>query len=110
MGCTGCKNKQLNTFGMGQRIGQLARGVKGMASYAIGKTQVHDADIEFRQRSCENCPAGFYNFGICDENKGGCGCTLFYKIRVAVEQCPKGYWGQVTPKSMKNRKEDEGVE
>lgn len=96
MGCSSC-NKKSTISEMGQRITQLAKGVKGMASYAIGKTQVESADVEFRQKACENCPAGLYNFGICDEDKGGCGCTLFYKIRVAGEQCPKGYWGRVQP-------------
>ena len=93
---------------MGQRITQLAKGVKGMASYAIGKTQVQPDDVEFRQRACEGCPAGLYNFGICDEDKGGCGCTLFYKIRVAVEQCPKGYWGRVKPSKPANADKEKG--
>ena len=105
MGCSECEKKRkareeaaangelvVNERTDGARIGQLARGIKGMASYAIGKTRVADAAAQERQRICESCPSGIYNFGICDETKGGCGCVLFYKVRVTVEECPNGHW------------------
>tara|TARA_Y100000401_G_scaffold117519_1_gene126817 strand:- start:8561 stop:8893 length:333 start_codon:yes stop_codon:yes gene_type:complete len=108
MGCSECEKKRraraeaaasgelvVNERTVGARIGQLARGIKGMASYAIGKTKVQADIAEERQSICEACPSDMYNFGICDETKGGCGCVLFYKVRVTVEECPQGHWQAV---------------
>ncbi len=72
----------------------LVRGAFGMFKYATKISKRTSGNhIKHRQRLCESCP--IYDFGICDKDLGGCGCVLYYKIRVEKEKCPKGKWGPV---------------
>tara|TARA_Y100000310_G_C20593918_1_gene769518 strand:+ start:993 stop:1370 length:378 start_codon:yes stop_codon:yes gene_type:complete len=74
------------------------RGSIGMLKYATKISKRTSGDhIKHRQRVCESCP--IYDFGICIKELGGCGCTLYYKIRVEKEKCPKDKWGPVEEKA-----------
>jgi hypothetical protein len=76
----------------------LLRGSVGMLKYATKISKRTSGDhVKHRQRVCESCPV--YDFGICKKELGGCGCTLYYKIRVEKERCPKGKWGPVEEKA-----------
>lgn len=73
-------------------IQQLASGAWGLIKQTIGidRTPLHIQPI--RQSICENCPSGFYDFGVCVSERGGCGCFLDAKIRIAKERCPEEHW------------------
>jgi len=50
-----------------------------------------------RLEVCAGCPvasviAGTGNALWCDIRKGGCGCILSVKARLATERCPLGKW------------------
>jgi hypothetical protein len=72
----------------------VVRGITGMVKYATKISKRTSGDhVKLRQKVCESCP--IYDFGLCSKSFGGCGCTLYYKIRVEKEKCPKGKWGPV---------------
>ena len=75
-----------------RRLHNAARGSFGMLRYITGSHTVPAEVVQERVRQCEACPDGIYDFGVCREDRGGCGCVLFYKVRIAGERCPKGHW------------------
>lgn len=95
-GC-GKKNKTKKPT-LWSRFNFFVRGMIGMFGYAtrISKRTSED-HVKARQRICESCP--IYDFGICNKDRGGCGCVLYAKIRVEKEKCPKGKWGPVEAKA-----------
>ena len=95
-GC-GKKNKTKKPT-LWSRFNFFVRGMIGMFGYAtrISKRTSED-HVKARQQICESCP--IYDFGLCNKDKGGCGCVLYAKIRVEKEKCPKGKWGPVEAKA-----------
>ena len=87
-----------NKSSVWSRFKFFVRGMIGMFGYAtrISKRTSED-HVKARQRICESCP--IYDFGICNKDRGGCGCVLYAKIRVEKEKCPKGKWGPVEAKA-----------
>jgi hypothetical protein len=71
---------------------RLARGVPGLLKAELGLDVANAEAIAGRRATCLVCPSGCYDFGVCDTARGGCGCYLAAKVRVASEQCPKGHW------------------
>lgn len=64
-------------------------------------------DVEFiaeeRMKVCRKCPSGCYDASgegcmipgtapCCNQNKGGCGCSLSLKTRALSDKCPFGHW------------------
>tara|TARA_Y100000034_G_C6553199_1_gene239092 strand:+ start:30 stop:473 length:444 start_codon:yes stop_codon:yes gene_type:complete len=91
----GCKKKKPSLW---SKFKFALRGSIGMLKYATKISKRTSGDhIKHRQRVCESCP--IYDFGICIKELGGCGCTLYYKIRVEKEKCPKDKWGPVEEKA-----------
>jgi hypothetical protein len=64
----------------------------GLAKVAIGMDQAEAEQVESRRAICQSCPSGLFLNGKCDARKGGCGCLLAAKWRLAGERCPKGHW------------------
>lgn len=69
----------------------------GAIGIAKAVLRIDPTDAETMRRriaTCEACPSGCYLTGPsrCDRTKGGCGCYLAAKWRVASENCPKGHW------------------
>ncbi len=73
-------------------LGRLAKGVPGLLKSELGIDQAEPALVDKRKSICLNCPEGIYNFGVCDEERGGCGCFLASKVTIEGESCPKGHW------------------
>lgn len=70
---------------------KLAKGAFAFGKLVIGIDDVaSDADIIKRQQMCEGCAK--QDFGICSEDRGGCGCILWAKIRIKGEECPDKHW------------------
>ena len=89
-GCKSCSEKrEKNKTGMLKR---LAKGVPGLLKSELGIDQAEPALVDKRKSICLNCPEGIYNFGVCDEERGGCGCFLASKVTIEGESCPKGHW------------------
>ena len=84
-GCTGCQQKKDAGF-----FRRMAKGVPGLLKSELGIGIADTATIMRRRHICEACPV--YEFGVCDEAKGGCGCFLAAKVRVASESCPMEKW------------------
>ncbi len=85
-GCSNCE----------RGLKRLVRGARGWAKLKLGKGLAPDQTVAERQAICEKCPSNCFDFGICSEEKGGCGCILWAKARVASEVCPHGHWQAVT--------------
>lgn len=69
------------------------------AAVAIAKVAVRIEPTEpetlaRRIATCQACPSGCFieSPAKCDRSKGGCGCFLAAKWRIAGERCPKGHW------------------
>ena len=89
-GCSSCaQNQERKKAGMLKR---LAKGVPGLLKSELGIDQAEPALVDKRKSICLNCPEGIYNFGVCDEERGGCGCFLASKVTIEGESCPKGHW------------------
>ena len=89
-GCSSCaENAKKKKAGMLKR---LAKGVPGLLKSELGIDQAELAVVEKRKSICLDCPEGIYNFGVCDEDRGGCGCFLASKVTIEGESCPKGHW------------------
>jgi hypothetical protein len=69
-------------------------GAIGIAKAVLRIDPTSPEDLSRRVAICEACPSGCYLSGPsrCDRSKGGCGCFLAAKWRVASEKCPKGHW------------------
>jgi len=72
---------------------KFAKGVPGAIKANLGADKAPDDAIASRRSICESCD--LFNFGMCDPEKGGCGCVLSWKVSLASESCPKGKWGSV---------------
>lgn len=77
--------------------GQILEGVTN----SIFKKEDIEEIAEERMKICELCPLldikgdGCTMPGTqpcCNENMGGCGCSLAFKTRSLSSECPKGYW------------------
>lgn len=67
-------------------------GMVGIAKATLGIDPAPAETVEARRKTCESCPDGLYADGRCDLRKGGCGCRLALKWKVAGERCPRGHW------------------
>jgi hypothetical protein len=102
-GCTACEQRKkelelLNNDVQHQKatkknlLSRLAKGVPGLLKSELGINQASLEVVDKRKSICLNCPEGIYNFGVCDEERGGCGCFLASKVTIEGESCPKGHW------------------
>ena len=71
---------------------KLAKGVPGLLKSELGLDRADQETMDKRQAICEKCPDGIYDFGVCSEERGGCGCFLASKVTINGESCPKGHW------------------
>jgi hypothetical protein len=71
---------------------RIKAGSIGLAKVAVGMDKADADRVEERRSICQACPSGLFMNGKCDASKGGCGCYLAAKWRVASEKCPKGHW------------------
>lgn len=89
-GCSSCaENTKKKKAGMLKR---LAKGVPGLLKSELGIDQAEPQVVDKRKSICLNCPEKYYNFGVCDEELGGCGCFLASKVTIKGESCPEGHW------------------
>ncbi len=80
-----------------QKAGFVIRAVGGAIGIAKAVAAIDPTDAESLERriaTCKSCPNGCYleNPSRCDIEKGGCGCFLAAKWRIASEKCPRGHW------------------
>lgn len=71
----------------------LKRLISGGAKLLKSELGIDAADeetVEKRKEVCIKCP--IYDFGVCVEEKGGCGCFCAAKVKLKGEECPKGKW------------------
>ena len=80
-GCSSCAKKGL--------MGLIKGGAK-LLKAELGIDAADEATLATRKALCLECP--IYDFGVCVEEKGGCGCFVAAKIRIEGEKCPKGKW------------------
>lgn len=71
---------------------RIKTGSIGLAKVAMGIDQADAERVESRRSICQACPSGLFLDGKCDARKGGCGCLLAAKWRLAGERCPRGHW------------------
>ena len=76
-GCASCAKKGL--------MGLIKGGAK-LLKAELGVDAADEATMAKRKALCLDCPV--YDFGVCVEEKGGCGCILYAKIKVRGESCP----------------------
>ena len=104
-GCSSCNKAKEDaavlqdaqkTTGFLDNVKKFAKGVPGAIKANFGADQSPLKVIQNRRDICNTCD--LYDFGICDQEKGGCGCVLAWKVRVASESCPKGKWEAVDKK------------
>jgi hypothetical protein len=89
-GCSSCAEKaKQKKAGLLKR---LAKGVPGLLKSELGIDQADPQEIDRRKTVCQGCPDGIYDFGVCSEERGGCGCFLASKVTIKGESCPKGHW------------------
>lgn len=87
--CPGCP--KTGAQGETWSLGKLARGGWGIFKAKVLQSGLApESVIAERKAVCEACP--IYDFGICREERGGCGCVLDAKISLAKERCPKDHW------------------
>jgi len=82
---------------MSDRPGLMLRAVGGAIGIAKAVARIEPAEpaeVARRITICEACPSGCYleRPSRCDLAKGGCGCFLSAKWRIASERCPKQHW------------------
>lgn len=65
--------------------------LKGYEILADEQTQV------YRERICERCPY------LDGEQCGACGCLLYAKTVLNLEECPKSFWPRVLRKRKKTK-------
>jgi len=89
-GCASCeearKAKKANL------LTRLAKGVPGLLKSELGIDQAGPSLARARRGICLECPSGYYDFGVCSEERGGCGCFLASKVTIGGEACPEGHW------------------
>jgi hypothetical protein len=70
---------------------EIANGARGLVKAAFTpKSEMS----EQRMSICRSCPFGLYETesGLCNKEKGGCGCYMPGKVKLDNEHCPKGLW------------------
>lgn len=72
------------------KLKRLIKGGAGLLKAELGIDAADESTIMNRRSICESCE--LYEFGVCDETKGGCGCFCAAKVKLKTEQCPKGKW------------------
>ena len=84
---------------MGEFIDKAVSFTKAMAvQIAAGCAIAGKWQQKERHDICGQCP-----FLLKEEYKCGvCKCNLFLKIPLATSECPKQYWGKVTPEKEDN--------
>jgi hypothetical protein len=80
-GCASCAKRGL--------MGLITGGAK-LLKAELGIDAADEATMATRKALCLKCP--IYDFGVCVEEKGGCGCFVAAKIKLKGEECPKGKW------------------
>jgi len=89
-GCPGCqKAEQAQKSGL---LSRLAKGVPGLLKSELGIDLAGPSLVAERRDICLSCPSGMYDFGVCSEERGGCGCFLASKVKIKGEACPEGHW------------------
>jgi len=68
----------------------LIKGGAQLLKAELGVDAADEATMETRKALCLECPT--YDFGVCIEEEGGCGCFVAAKIKLEGEECPKGKW------------------
>jgi len=82
------KKKKGGCSSCGDKKGLLSL-IKGSAKLLKAELGIDAADEEtmaMRKEICLGCPV--YDFGVCVEEKGGCGCFVAAKIKIKGEACP----------------------
>ena len=103
-GCSSCNQTKdaavlqeaKQATGFLDNVKKFAKGVPGAIKANFGADQSSLTVIQSRRAICNDCD--LYDFGICNPDKGGCGCVLAWKVRVKSESCPKGKWKAVVEK------------
>ena len=91
--CSSCeKQKQAEKASKAGILGRIAKGVPGLLKSELGIDRAGPSLQSERKQTCENCPSQYYDFGVCSEERGGCGCFLASKITIKGEACPEGHW------------------
>lgn len=83
-GCSSCAKKGL--------LGLIKGGAKLLKS-ELGVDATDELTMNKRKALCLACPV--YDFGVCVEEKGGCGCFVAAKIKLKSEACPMDKWEAV---------------
>lgn len=76
-GCSSCAKKGL--------MGLIQGGAK-LLKAELGIDAADEETMAMRKEICLGCPV--YDFGVCVEEKGGCGCFVAAKIKIKGEACP----------------------
>ena len=90
-GCTGCQKKAQQAK-KANLLSRLAKGVPGLLKSELGIDRAGPSLMSERRNKCLGCPSDYYDFGVCSEERGGCGCFLASKITIRGEACPEGHW------------------
>lgn len=86
--CTSCEeNKRRNG------LINLAKGGAKLLKAHLGIDASDKKTMAERKALCLSCPT--YDFGVCVEEKGGCGCFVAAKIKLKSEACPLDKWKAV---------------
>ena len=85
-GCSSCNKKQTGS----SRLKRMITGGAKLLKSELGIDAADEATILERKNTCLDCDT--YDFGVCLEEKGGCGCFVAAKIKLNSEECPKGKW------------------
>jgi len=80
-GCSSCASKGLLS---------IIKGGAKLLKAELGVDAADEATMKKRKALCLKCP--IYDFGVCVEEKGGCGCFVAAKIKLKGEECPQGKW------------------
>lgn len=78
------------------KLGRFRHIIRGGAKLLQAELGIHAADVATiieRKKICESCEV--YDFGICDKQKGGCGCILAFKVKLKNEACTLLKWKSV---------------
>tara|TARA_R110002012_G_scaffold79909_2_gene202922 strand:+ start:945 stop:1403 length:459 start_codon:yes stop_codon:yes gene_type:complete len=89
-GCSSCE--EATKARKANLLGRLAKGVPGLLKSELGIDRAGPSLMAERRSICLDCPSDYYDFGVCNEERGGCGCFLASKITIKGEACPEGHW------------------
>ena len=91
--CSSCKKqKQHEKANKAGILGRIAKGEPGLLKSELGIDRAGESLQASRKQVCMECPSQYYDFGVCSEERGGCGCFLASKITIKGEACPEGHW------------------